>query len=756
MVCSMVLFGTVNFGKAQTGTNVNGIISSDTTWTQANSPYTLTGPVAILQGVTLTIDAGVTVNLSTNYLQVNGTLFADGTSVSKINFISTGAFFPTLVYGQINFMNSSTVWNQQTSSGCIIENSVLNTTVLTINNASPKINANIFNSQDALEPPISIQGGSSIISNNIINGANGLNGINTYESTMLDNATISDNLIIGCKTGISLFAFGTSTVEGNLIMNNGDGIQLFTLFNSGSGNPTVENNTVINNLNGISFNIIGESNVNPMILENNIYGNGFNIYSTVSNNINATYNWWGTTDTQAINQTIYDYKNNFNYGNVTFTPFLTVPNSRAPTYINATTSTGGSITPSGIIKANYGDSQTFNITPDSGYVISDVSINGTSIGAVTLYTAQNIQGTTNISVTFTAPPVGPTQVRGIISKNTIWYASGGPYNLLGSVLVNNGVTLTIEAGTTINLNYYNLEINGTLTAVGKNDNRIKMTGQSGQSQLWFDSFSSNWNNQTQSGSILKNAVLDDVRIFIFGVSPLISNNLLFYSDTGSNGIGIVVRDTSSAIICNNTIEVWQFGIYLDSGSPSPLITNNNILGGQYNIWDGTQSNINATLNWWGTTDVQIIRQKIIDNYQYYTLGTVSYIPFLTTPNPYAPTYVTASAGSGGTISPNGLIVLNYGDSQTFNITSSSGYHITNVLVNGTSVGAVSSIMLNNIQPGTTISATFAPDSTPTPSPSPTPVPTSNPTILPTMSPTNNPTSNPTTSPTNHPTATSTS
>ena len=148
---------------------------------------------------------------------------------------------------------------------------------------------------------------------------------------------------------------------------------------------------------------------------------------------------------------------------------------------------------------------------------------------------------------------------------------------------------------------------------------------------------------------------------------MISNNLLFYSDTGSNGIGIVVRDKSSAIICNNTIEVWQFGIYLDSGSPSPLITNNNILGGQYNIWDGTQSNINATLNWWGTTDVQIIRQKIIDNYQYYTLGTVSCIPFLTTPNPCAPTYVTASAGSGGTISPNGLIVLNYGDSQTLTL-----------------------------------------------------------------------------------------
>ena len=50
---------------------------------------------------------------------------------------------------------------------------------------------------------------------------------------------------------------------------------------------------------------------------------------STSNTIDATNNWWGTTDTQAINLTIYDYNYNFDLGKVTFTPFLTEPNQEA-------------------------------------------------------------------------------------------------------------------------------------------------------------------------------------------------------------------------------------------------------------------------------------------------------------------------------------------------------------------------------------------------------------------------------------------
>jgi len=49
-----------------------------------------------------------------------------------------------------------------------------------------------------------------------------------------------------------------------------------------------------------------------------------------SSNIDASYNWWGTTDTQAINLTIYGSKYSFDLGTVSFVPFLTEPNPEAP------------------------------------------------------------------------------------------------------------------------------------------------------------------------------------------------------------------------------------------------------------------------------------------------------------------------------------------------------------------------------------------------------------------------------------------
>jgi hypothetical protein len=74
----------------------------------------------------------------------------------------------------------------------------------------------------------------------------------------------------------------------------------------------------------------GEIPNTPTISYNNFNSNtNYAIYTTASNNINATYNWWGTTDTELIAQQIYDYRKDFSIGNVTFIPFLTEPNSNA-------------------------------------------------------------------------------------------------------------------------------------------------------------------------------------------------------------------------------------------------------------------------------------------------------------------------------------------------------------------------------------------------------------------------------------------
>jgi hypothetical protein len=68
--------------------------------------------------------------------------------------------------------------------------------------------------------------------------------------------------------------------------------------------------------------------------------------------------------------------------------------------IKATAGTGGSITPSGTVKVNYGANKTFAITPNSGYEILDVKVDGVSKGAITTYTFTNVTANHTISATF--------------------------------------------------------------------------------------------------------------------------------------------------------------------------------------------------------------------------------------------------------------------------------------------------------------------------------------------------------------------
>ena len=68
--------------------------------------------------------------------------------------------------------------------------------------------------------------------------------------------------------------------------------------------------------------------------------------------------------------------------------------------IEATAGAGGSISPSGSISVREGRDQTFTITPDKGYAVSHVKIDGKSIGAVKSYTFENVSRTHTIEVIF--------------------------------------------------------------------------------------------------------------------------------------------------------------------------------------------------------------------------------------------------------------------------------------------------------------------------------------------------------------------
>ena len=68
--------------------------------------------------------------------------------------------------------------------------------------------------------------------------------------------------------------------------------------------------------------------------------------------------------------------------------------------IRATAGAGGFITPSGDVSVRAGANQTFTITPNRGYAVFDVKIDGRSIGAVRSYTFENISASHTIEVQF--------------------------------------------------------------------------------------------------------------------------------------------------------------------------------------------------------------------------------------------------------------------------------------------------------------------------------------------------------------------
>ena len=359
LVGGFILAGDVHFDTVKAATDVTGIISSDVTWTKANSPYSLTGPMLVSNGVTLTIEPGVTVYLNEHYIKVNGTLVARGSSTDKIHFeISDSQVY--YMDKEIEFTSSSTDWDEQTGSGCIIENAVVNTK-LSISN-SPKISNNIINarisvsgespvtisnntitdqiavssessvvisnnnlvSEGTYDNVIAITGGSAVISNNNITGKGGAGSIGI--SILGDNHVhVSDNFISGF--GIGIRAAGPTTIERNSIFGNnygiviGESVALGLMIVGATSDIIIRNNTIEDN----SYGIYGPTYATTIIYNNIQNNSDYNIGIRGGGNVTVTNNWWGTTDTQAINQTMFDFKNDYNLGTITFIPFLTEP-----------------------------------------------------------------------------------------------------------------------------------------------------------------------------------------------------------------------------------------------------------------------------------------------------------------------------------------------------------------------------------------------------------------------------------------------
>ncbi|MFB3887965.1 MAG: hypothetical protein ACE14S_00615 [Candidatus Bathyarchaeia archaeon] len=180
--------------------NVIGIISSDTTWTKANSPYNLAGPTAVNVGATLTIEPGVIVNLNGFYMRVNGTLVARGTAAEKVCFNG----------GQVTITSIANGWKEQTGSGCLLENVNLNETSI-----SSAVSLKIANSYS--NAPITASN-SSMIAHSLL----------TNETVVGDLSTVTDNSIAGKITTGNQATITNNNINGSVH----------------SGSATIKNNVI--------------------------------------------------------------------------------------------------------------------------------------------------------------------------------------------------------------------------------------------------------------------------------------------------------------------------------------------------------------------------------------------------------------------------------------------------------------------------------------------------------------------------------
>jgi hypothetical protein len=373
--------------------------------------------------------------------------------------------------------------------------------------------------------------------------------------------------------------------------------------------------------------------------------------------------------------------------------------------ITPSAGSNGSISPSTPQTVNYGSSQTLTFTPNTNYHTDSLYIDGVgqSANSQASYTFTNVTANHTIRVTFALTGYTITASAG----------SNGSISPSGSVGVNSGANQTFTLSPNTEYHTDSVYVDG----VGSKD--------SGATSYTFTSVTANHTfsvtfkincytltpsvgpngNGTISPSTVQMVKYDSSQIFTFTPAPGYHTDSLYTDGIGIRDSG-ATADTLKSISANHTIEVtFAINTYTltpsagahGSISPSTAQTVN---------YNGSQSFTLTPNSGFAVDSVSIDGVGSAYTSSSYTFTNVTANHTISVAFGALPDTITASAGANGTISPLGTVLVTPGNSQSFTIAANSGYHIVEVLVDGSPVGAVTSYSFTGVSANHTISASF--------------------------------------------------
>ncbi len=365
--------------------------------------------------------------------------------------------------------------------------------------------------------------------------------------------------------------------------------------------------------------------------------------------------------------------------------------------ITASSSANGTVAPAGITTVNYGGAQTYTITPNPGYHVADVLVDGVSAGAVLTYPFSNVTANHTISATFaidtytitassgasgTVTPDGMTIVNyGGAQTYTITPTTG--YHVV-DVLVDG-----VSAGAVLTYPFSNVTANHTISATFA-INTYTITASSGANgTVTPDGVTTVNYGGAQTYTITSNPGYNVDNVLVDGASVGAVTTYQF--------INVVANHTISASFSAGSHTITASAGSNGSISPS----------GAVSVGDGGSQIFTMTPNLGcHVADVLVDEVSVgaVTSYEFTNVTSAHTIIASFAINTYT---ISASSGPNGSVTPTGVTTVAYGGGQTYAITPNGGYHVADVLVDGASVGAVESYAFTNVTANRTISAAFA-------------------------------------------------